>query len=88
MAADPRVTLAPGVLLQAGGAEPDATLQLASGERVQLNALARRILLLCDGTRSAKDIAAEVARGGTPQNVLDFLSSAAALGWVVTLRAR
>ncbi len=86
--AEPRVALAPGALLRACANAEASTLLLASGEAVQLNALAAAILMLCDGTRSPNEIASEIARGSSPQNVLEFISAASSLHWIIARAAR
>lgn len=59
-----------------------AVLELASGHSVRLNPAAAQILALCDGTRSAGEIAAR-SRLGREQDTLDFLATALELGWIV-----
>ena len=58
-----------------------ASLHLASGEAVRLNRVAAGALRLCDGTRTADEIAA--ACNGSHEATLEFLSVARALGWIV-----
>lgn len=81
-----RIVLSPDARLQSRG--NSTTLGLASGGTVQLNEYAAAILALCDGTRSAEDIAAEMARREAPadsprEDVLEFLEAAIELRWVV-----
>ena len=59
----------------------DISLLLASGETVRLNRMAARILGLCDGTRTADQIATECAENADATR--EFLSAALELGWLL-----
>jgi pyrroloquinoline quinone biosynthesis protein D len=53
---------------------------------VQLNRMAERILLLCDGSRDRDDLVAEVVRRSHPRTrpaeIIEFLDVARARGWI------
>jgi Coenzyme PQQ synthesis protein D (PqqD) len=80
------VSLAPGCRLD-GGKDKDGVLVLVcpNGE-VQLNRMAERILLLCDGSRDRDDLVAEVVRRSPPRTraaeIIEFLDVARARGWI------
>lgn len=88
---DTRRTSTPPLLRLAGGialreaADGVWVLDVEPGASVPLNDVAVRILALCDGTRRPADIAAAVS-GGAGQaraDVLEFLSAAGRMRWVV-----
>ncbi|MGQ0698633.1 MAG: PqqD family peptide modification chaperone [Panacagrimonas sp.] len=84
------IALAKDAHLQDGDEAGANTLLLDSGSTVQLNAHAAAILALCDGTRTAEALASEVMqRARQPEtlrsDILEFLTVALELGWVVTL---
>lgn len=64
----------------------EGVLVLADGARVPLNAMAASVLVLCDGSRGAQEIAqrAAHARGAPAEDIAAFLSIALDLGWLTT----
>lgn len=86
--AEPGLALAAGLRLLRDAEQGTHTLVLESNESVQLNEYAASILVLCDGRRSAEDVATAAAQAAGRQYVLEFLAAARALRWVVPIEPR
>ena len=81
-----RLRLAPGIELRADHAS-GSPLLIAAGGEVHLNAHARTILSLCDGTRSRQQVVMDAVLGAggamRASDVRDFLEAAVSRGWLI-----
>ena len=83
------IRLAPGVRLSKDHEQPDASVLVFSGGKVQLNRTAVAILELCNGSRSRDKLVADLLQRSSGKarisDVAEFLDAAKARGWIIEI---
>jgi pyrroloquinoline quinone biosynthesis protein D len=80
------VRLAQGVHFDGAADQDDVLVLVCPDGKVQLNRTAAAILRLCDGSRSRKELVAEVVRRSHKRarevEIIEFLDVARSRGWI------